>query len=68
MKIFVNHNIFQKCEPKWSIYVVNYNESTWPFDIYEIIDKHIDPIYGNITVLINKESYEPYSYAKSALK
>ena len=32
------------------------------------MDKHIDPIYGDIMVLINKETYEPYSYAKSAFK
>ena len=68
VKIYVNHNIFQKSKPKWPIRVVNYNETHWPSDIYDIIDKHIDPIYGNITVLINTESYEPYSHAKSVLK
>ena len=65
---------------KWPIHVIDYNEpelSTnkiiWPFnkikrsaDIYKIINKHFDPIYGNITVLINKETYEPYSHMKSA--
>ena len=68
VNIYVNHNILKKSKPKWPIHVVKYNGSHWPSDIYEIIDKHIDPIYGNITVLINKETYEPYSHAKSALK
>ena len=68
VKIYVNHNIFDKCGPKWPIHVVKYNETNWTSDIYEIINKYIDPIYGDITVLINKKSYEPYSHAKSALK
>ena len=67
IKIFLYNNIFD-CGSKWPIHVVNYDETKWSSDIYEIIDKHIDPIYGNITVLINKETYEPYSHAKSALK
>ena len=68
VKIYVKTNIFEKCEPKWPIHVVKYKEKKWSSDIYEIIDKHIDPIYGDITVLINKETYEPYSHAKSTLK
>ena len=68
MKIYADNNIFEKCGSKWPIHVVNYDKKKWSSDIYEVIDKHIDPIYGDITVLINKETYEPYSHAKSALK
>ena len=79
VKIYVNNNFYDgrpkwpihvvdynECGPKWPIHVVDYNESKWLSDVYEIIDKYIDPTYGDITVLINKEVYEPYSHVKSA--
>ena len=54
--------------PKWPIHVINYSEHKWSPDTYEIQDKYKDPIHGPITVLINKETYQPYSSAKSVLK
>ena len=68
VKVYMDLDIFGDNGPKWPIYVINYDETKWSSDIYEIINKHFDPIYGDITVLINKESYEPYSHAKFALK
>ena len=35
--------------------------------IYEVINNYTHSIYGDITVLINKKSYQPYSSDKSAL-
>ena len=66
MKVYVDDNIFDNEGPKWPIHVVNYKKTNWSSDIYEIIDNYNDPIYGDIIVLINKETYEPYSHAKSA--
>ena len=57
-----NHNK----EPIWPVHVVNYNKLKWSPKIYEIIDKYMDPIYGDITVLINKKSFQPYAHSKSA--
>ena len=37
-------------------------------EIYQVIDNYTHPIHGDITVLINKKTYQPYSFAKSALK
>ena len=54
--------------PKWPIHVFCYKEKNWSSEIYDVIDEYIHPYYGEITVLINKETYESYSYAKSALK
>ena len=56
-----------KYNPKWPIHVVEYRENEWPSDIYEIKDKYRHPIHGDITILINKNTYQPYSSAKSAL-
>ena len=39
---------------KWPIHVVNYREHEWSLDIYEIQEKYTHPVYGFITVLINK--------------
>ena len=68
VKIFLRENIFDIGGPKWPIYVVKYIENNWPLEIYEIQDKYNHSIYGPITILINKETYQPYSSAKSALK
>ena len=67
VKIFVSENIFGD-GPRWPIYVSAYKENKWSLKIYEVIDNYKHPIHGNITVLINKEIYQPYSCAKSALK
>ena len=64
----MNSNIFDSYGSKWQIHVVDYCKSRWSSNIYEIINEGIDPFYGDITVLINKETYQPYSHAKSALK
>ena len=53
---------------KWPIHIVRYSEDEWPLNIYQVQDKYTHPRYGPITVLINKENYQPYSFAKSALK
>ena len=66
--IFFFKNIFFIDEPKWPIHVFKYQENRWSSHIYEIQDKYTHPIHGPITVLVNKETYQPYSSAKSALK
>ena len=53
---------------KWPIHVKYYTDSEWSSKVYDIIDKYVHSIYGEITVLINKKTYEPYSCAKSAIK
>ena len=68
VEILLNKNNFGIVGPKWPIHVLYYSENEWSPDIYEIQDKYKDLIHGPITVLINKESYQPYSSAKSALK
>ena len=68
VKLFVYENIFCINGPKWPIHIVDYKENEWSSDIYEIQDKYIHPIHGPITVLINKETYQSHSFAKSALK
>ena len=68
VKLFLKHNIFDIDGPIWPIHVCYYKEKEWSSEIYDVIDKYVDPFYGNITVLINKETYEPYSLSKSALK
>lgn len=66
IKIYVHENIFaENIRIKWPIHVADYECTTWS-NIYEIFDEYTHPIYGDITVLINKELYEPYSHAKSA--
>ena len=65
--ILLKKNIFSINEVKWSIHVVKYKENEWSSEIYEIQGKYIHPIYGSVTVLINKNTYQPYSSAKSAL-
>ena len=39
----------------------------WSPNIYEIQDKYIHPIpyYRSVTILINKKTYQSYSFAKS---
>ena len=72
VKILLEENIFGSDGLKWPIHVVNYKEQEqeWSPIIYEIQNKykHKHPIYASITVLINKETYQSYSSAKSALK
>ena len=68
VEIFIDKNIFDDNGPKWPIHVIKYVEHGWPQNIYVIQDKYMHPNYGYIVVLINKETYQPYSSAKSALK
>ena len=68
VKIFLSQNIYGIDEPKWPIHVIDYKENEWSPEIYEIQDKYTHPLYGSITILINKNTYQPYSSAKSALK
>ena len=68
VEIFLERNIFDIDRPKWPIHVVDYMENEWPLDIYKIQNKYRHPIHGSITKLINKEIYQPYSSAKSAIK
>ena len=37
------------------------NEIHWSSNIYDIADRYTHPLYGDIVVLKNKETYEPYS-------
>ena len=66
--IFLENNIFDNNGLKWPFHVFNYRENKWSSNIYEIQGKYKHPKYGPITVLINKETYQPYSSVKSALK
>ena len=68
VKIFLKTNILDNYGLKWPIHVRNYIKNRWPVESYEVIDKYKHPIYGNIIVLINKKTYQPYSSAKSTLK
>ena len=68
VEILLKRDIFGVDGHKWPIHVVNYKENKWPSNIYEIQDKYIHSIHGSITVLINKETYQPYSFVKSAIK
>ena len=68
VEILLKNNIFNINGPKWSINVVNYKEHEWSSEIYEIQDKYIHPKHGSIIVLINKKTYQPCSFAKSARK
>ena len=45
--------------PKWPIHVVNYGKLSWSPDIYQVINQYTHQIHGDITVLINKNSYQP---------
>ena len=69
VKIYASINIPDiNIDVKWPFHVLYYNETHWSSEIYEVIDNYTHPNYGDITVLINKKSYQPYSSAKSALK
>ena len=68
VKIIVRSNMFDVGGPKWPIHVSHYRENDWSSEIYDVIDKYTHPLYGNIIVLINKDTYEPYSLVKSARK
>ena len=68
VKIFLLDNILDEDGPKWPLHVCHYKKTQWPLEIYEMIDNYKHPIYGDITVLVNKETYQPYSFAKSTLK
>ena len=67
VKIFLSENILDDNGPKWPIHVYNYTKKQWSSEIYEVIGKYRLNIY-DITILINKETFQPYSHAKSALK
>ena len=68
VEIFLKKNIFGSEGPKWPIHIIEYIENEWSSNIYDIQDKYIHPFHGSITVLINKETYQSYSFTKSALK
>ena len=68
VEILIKKNIFGLYGHKWPIHVFGYKENDWSSEIYELHDKYIHPIYGSITMLINKKTYQPYSSAKSILK
>ena len=68
VRLFVRYNILDIVGPKWPIHAANYNEKKWAPEIYDVIDKYTHPSEGEIIVLINKETYQPYSRDKSALK
>ena len=68
VKIVLKNSVFGNNGLKWPIHIVDYIENEWSSEIYEIQDKYIHPIHGSITILINKETYQPYSSNKSALK
>ena len=68
VKILLRNNIFGDSGLKWPIHVIHYEESEWSSNIYEIHNKYSHQFYGFITILINKETYQSYSFAKSALK
>ena len=68
IKIFLTTNILGNNGLKWPIHVPFYDKKQWSLELYEVINNYIHPIYDNITVLINKKTYQPYSPAKSALK
>ena len=68
VNIFLQKNIFNIDGPKWPIHVIDYRENKWSPEIYKIQDKYEHPNHGPITILINKETYQSYSSAKSALK
>ena len=62
---FTRYN-FTSDGPKWAIHIVDYKENDWLPETYEIQDKYTYSTYGSITILIIKESYQPYSSVKSA--
>ena len=68
VNIFLNINIFGIGGTKWPIHVIEYKEHDWPPAIYEIQNKYIHPIHNCITLLVNRETYQPYSFSKSAIK
>ena len=71
VKIFLSSislNILNNNDLKWPIHVRYYEKTHWSSEIYDVIDNYKHPSYGDITVLINKETYQPYSFAKSAIK
>ena len=68
VKIVLKNSVFGNNGLKWPIHIVDYIENEWPPEIYEIQGKYMHPIYNSITILINKETYQPYFSAKSTLK
>ena len=67
VKIFLSENILG-VDPKWPIHVYEYDEDQWSLELCDVIDNYEHSHHGNITVLINKKTYQPYSYAKSTIK
>ena len=68
VEIFLKENIFDTNGPIWPVHVINYRKHKWSPDKYDIQDKYTHPHHGSVVILINKETYQPYSSAKSALK
>ena len=69
VKIFTKYNFPTAIdELKWTIHVPNCYAKCWPLKIYHIVKTYNHAHYGDMTILINKETYEPYSSAKSTLK
>ena len=68
VKIFLLYNILSDNDIKWPIHVCDFEKTRWSSEVYEVIDNYDHSSYGNITVLINKKSFQPYSSAKSTLK
>ena len=70
VKIFLDANILGDYSPKWPLHISHYDKYKfqWPLELYEMIDTYFHSFCGDITVLIDKKTYQPYSFAKSALK
>ena len=68
VKILLKKNIFGVNGPLWPFHVINYEETNWSSKLYKVIDKYVHLIYGKIIIIINKETFQPYSHAKSAIK
>ena len=68
VEIFSKEDIFGTNGPIWPIHVVNYRKYKWSPDKYDIQDKYTYPDHDSVIVLINKETYQPYSSAKSDRK
>ena len=54
--------------PKWPIHVSYHDKQSWSSKIYDIVKIYNHNVYGSMTILINRETYESYSFAKSTRK
>ena len=68
VEILVKENVFGIGGPKWPIHVVDYEEYKWSSNTYKFQGRYKHLFYDYITILINKNIYQPYSSAKSAIK